>query len=79
MPSDRNILQYSAASGSWSPTTPVNTFDLIKAFGTFYSSGSLNTTNGQANFLPFSGYNFISASYQGAQYQITGSGGMATS
>jgi len=57
----------------------INVTNFIKAFGTFYSTGSLGTPFNQAAWIPYSGsYNFISASYQGYIYQILGQGGMTT-
>ena len=69
-----------ALTASYVPTSSINAINFVKAFGTFYVSGSLNTTNGQANWLPFSGsFNFISASYRGNVNQNQGFGGMLSS
>jgi len=53
---------------------------VVKAFGTFYATGSLTTPYIRANLMPFSGsYNFISASYQGNRSTSGDTNGMLSS
>jgi hypothetical protein len=66
-------------TASYVPTASINAINFIKAFGTFYSTGSLGSPFNQAAFIPYSGsYNFGTAVYVGNTYQYPGYGGMTT-
>lgn len=75
-PTQGEILVYNG--GNWNPQPP-QFFSFIKAFGTFYFTGSLVLGSLACNFVPFSGsYNFITGTYIGPVYQTSGSTGMTT-
>ncbi len=76
---DVSITASYAATASYVPTASINAINFIKAFGMFYSTGSLGNPFNQAAFIPYSGsYNFGNAVYVGNTYQYPGYGGMQT-
>jgi len=68
-----------ALTASYVPTSSINAINFIKAFGTFYNTGSLGNPFNQAAWIPYSGsYNFGNAVYVGNTFQYPGYGGMIT-
>jgi hypothetical protein len=75
----QSISSSYALTASYVPTSSINAINFVKAFGTFYATGSLGNPFNQAAFIPYSGsYNFGTAVYQGNSYQYPGFGGMQT-